>query len=1768
MNSGDYIQSSYFQFKICRPDSYSNPTPSIVLELVNDGFINCYSDGEGGYYEQYEYCQSGYELITQKWFESPDKYAYFKYFSDGLGGGNFCTGFFQSGEIFQTGIEYKVEIPSCFLNSLCLNDGFYDIFSNGDNTFYCDNFTYCNSGYNFLEGNSIQGPNSCRFYKNYFSDGAGGVYLESGYINGYYSCGYFNNGIQSIGESISGYKNVVHQALDNNLFYEYSSCYQKPILAGSCEGAFYSNGYYCNGFLINSCTFLNPHYCERLNTNPCLSSDFYNKIYFIYCSGNAFLADGYYSNGFFCSGLGCGNYFDENACVCNLSIPCAVGFAQDVQEWYYYCKFPASSGCVLQNLNSGDVVENYTINLFLDTYGDFPIGCCIEAFDGEGGLIDCSAFLYQSGNLLTTTIDNISCCAKGLFCIDYYFNSINSFNKICIYNSGVLLDCEQIYCIELSNNFYVTGGFTGIYSNGIGSCYCLEYYYPNGTILFEDEYSQYLSDGYGGYRASEIAEREHRTVCLNWDFSKTTKSKYCFNEIDSRGSDVSIFLNDSCGSFYEINTLENTNLFINEACRCMPLYIDEIVKPFLYIRNVGICNLIVNSSKSQNYILFKNKQVCSETKYSNCNYYLQPKESILLTLNVGNSGTQYYSNASYIFGFFYEFKNVEIINPLGLYPSCCYCDYFNDKIKSLYTYKDINNLEIENGCIIQTGYSYLYKKQLSMGENFVVDKGVDLEISFQKTICTNTGSYDCCIINSNNYFSSEYEFNKFNFNIKINNILITDGIDNTLINDIVNKKCYTIIDNYNLNIIYDIDVVCEKIYNLFYKDNFTNNDLYYNSMGENWYDVSNWSFDENSSYKTSTLPHSESNIIINGKNGILIDLDCELWIQPNSICFKENACNTGVLLCFTSSLENAFSGIIYGDARFLGNSKYISSCLNLHSDTIPYYDFCILQKSNNNIDTVYSRQCLKDTCGIISINNTDTAKIYFNLQCNASIRDLINKDYSRCNLFLPTICEYNYNYNFNLNPSIIIDKQQSGDWVNDINNFEKNSGFVNSSFIVSCSSVEYFCNMPCMYCIDLHFEENRCSTSSIRDSLCSVNSDCYTIYKCNIICIFSYECINFEYTPVDSIVYADKCYKISNDCSLFIFCTNTYCEEILFPINALNYNTLLINTDFEIFDKFKCSEISINYDSFSFNNIKNKLDPTTNSLIYCIPIISNSNLSGYNYPDLTIQNQSFQLIDRLVTMRINPLNCFASDANYDLSNFLLFINSKFNKCLANDFSQNAIQYNQVDLCDVLTQIPQIHCLSDLSDVTWLYYNANLPITCNICFNGAKFAEFTQTAQMYLINGGDYVYPDHFQTCAESELVEGSTLYGSGFLLTGDNDASAWLTFFGYCFDVSSFFGFPTGVSGPIGYEYLMNCRILATNYIDFIFAVSGFFDYHTQACSGLFNMNTGFANFSLSWLDNEPFSYISEAYVDKIVVSNNFNFNQNILDNTSPDYNFLMFDLNKEYSKIFNKDGSYKFTGNSGAGSPSMEIIKTNWNLICQSTIISDFTDATLLNYKNCTGIGYNYIIPVVSCMLFLDCSYILSGNEEKIWNNVEINLYPSQNKLNTGVSYNCFSSLRFFDNNFLISISQDDVKNNNSKSLFYEKFYNFSGVQPVYIESNYQLLNIKYPILNTDLSSYSNEINNNLSGTYYYIYDINNFNKCDLRFVSPNSTLINYMCWIDEDIDFKCINRYTDNIDVGKIINDTAQISLNIENLIYANSYFYNCILDPKIFINIRANL
>jgi hypothetical protein len=740
-----------------------------------------------------------------------------------------------------------------------------------------------------------------------------------------------------------------------------------------------------------------------------------------------------------------------------------------------------------------------------------------------------------------------------------------------------------------------------------------------------------------------------------------------------------------------------------------------------------------------------------------------------LSLTSSHDGQLYYSIGCYPFGFFYEFLNVSDVNPMGLYPSCCYYDEFITGYIPTYMYKNICGLTSESGVILNTGNSYLYTKQLSMGDCFLVDEGVSLELSFDKDIDSNTGLYTCFI---NNEFSINSLFSKncFLSNIKINKLLISDGISNE---EICNASYLKQIDNdYCLNVVYDIDITCDKYYDLYYLD-----------------------------------------------------------------------CNSGSI----------------------------------------NYDLSIVNFTNAGC-CIISKEDLQNKSGIIKIKNNEYSCVYINLDCSSSIKDLINKNINRCNLYLPTICNYNYDYSFELfNSDYIKNKICSGYWTSCICYITVESGFVNKSFIINCDSNEFTGYKSNIYPINLSISENRFNTNSIQDKCSSKTSEYFYLNINTTERFLNYCCLDFPYFPISNVIYQNASYAISEDYINLNFYVLDNFETISFPINALNYEKLVITSNFEIFDRSNFSKLNLQYEDFNLT----VCCKDSNIINHLVPIVQCTGLNGYEYPNISIDNQNYQLIQKDINFKINPLNCFICDSNYGLNNFLLFVASILNSGIATKFTGISPEYSYLD------------------------------------------------------------------------------------------------------------------------YEY------------------------------------------------------------------------------NSTNYNFLMMDLFTEYS-----ENSYTIpTG--------------QWTSIIDKISFENISNSSFLSYKNNTGDGYNYIVPVSNNLTYCDNiintgSCIVCCNINTILNNLYTGfLYKGSSAEyqfltgESGTITGCYSyensgaNFIYSNGNYLINLNKNDITGSDCRDLVISKNYTFSGVQPIYIESNYKMLDIKYPILCNNLNlycCYSNDESS--SGIYYYIYE------------------------------------------------------------------------------------
>jgi hypothetical protein len=86
-----------------------------------------------------------------------------------------------------------------------------------------------------------------------------------------------------------------------------------------------------------------------------------------------------------------------------------------------------------------------------------------------------------------------------------------------------------------------------------------------------------------------------------------------------------------------------------------------------------------------------------------------------------------------------------------------------------------------------------------------------------------------------------------------------------------------------------------------------------------WFNLSNWFSDE---YETAAVsyPALATNVVMSGNCASYVNMDCNLWVQPNSIDTTRITDYKGI--CLYSNAGRAFSKNIYGNAILYGNAIF------------------------------------------------------------------------------------------------------------------------------------------------------------------------------------------------------------------------------------------------------------------------------------------------------------------------------------------------------------------------------------------------------------------------------------------------------------------------------------------------------------------------------------------------------------------------------------------------------------------------------------------------------------------------------------------------------------------------------------------------------------------------------------------------------------------------------------------------------------------------------
>ena len=1120
----------------------------------DNGFEIIRNDGSGGFYNDYsQTCFSGY--IFQNYnFQLPDtSVSLYCYRLESNGDGTACykiTCLATSG--VELGITGFLTFPINETGICCdaFPRGIYSLISAGNGCSTSIN-SYCESGSIFhttyLPEYSIAFKHSAPILCNYPDEvNLRGYSIEINYCNSgttFFSEDFYLN-LNQTGCYLNGIKSLIADGTGGK-FYQLSD--QKPsgyvfdrivendifvdIVSNGISGFYLQNGGQTGLLCFTGVSFINlPNNCAYINFCYVAIQD--SVLEQQICTGIVNCESGvlYYSD---------------------LFQKCSINYFADGTGGYYYNTGFCQSGFLFET--GAYLIQLPNLNFYTGGFtGIFS--------DGVGS--EYTGFLsYQTSgtNYYICNFDN---------CYEFYnadgSGSFLSGSLFCEYQK---LFSTTPYFITLPNSQSYSNGVIGLFADGFGErfssgiCYC-DLGYRFATISGID----YKSDSTGYYYSEFIELRRTNDLVINWDFDKETKDRYFYPEIlTGFGQDLNLSLRTDNYCFYEINALQETNLYINEALlNCTIL--DDIEKPFLYIRNIGTGSLILNGSTFDNCFnlwCFNENRLSGVSNISGKNYLINSKEGVFLYLKSSLDGSNYLSIACYPFGFIYEVTNLDQVNSGLIYPvinSGTYECLLNYPSNTLYddSYNQVRSFcfsgEVDNCACINIKFN-------RTGSDLNIFDSIDKNINF-------------CSILGNSIFETNISLNCYD--LILNNTTVSNAdISGAIHSFNINKNC-------EINLFYNLTSTSNKIFKYYYC---------YSGSG-----------------------------------------------SGDSIHLFNNAINY--------NLEN-----------------------NQYLETGCVYSFCSL--SNLILD--------------------------FCTMNNFAIKDvlMINKNFT--NYYLPTREEFECNYQFCLlNSNSLFCTGLSGNWTDSNTQFCEDF-LINYINLIHCSDSCYQAYKPSYYFINLDYSENRTLTCQKEQKSSRSNSESFelsnSIQKC-----FFYKGLEFRYDYYQTFIHEGVSYGISDYCVPIIFSGSNCLLEINYPIGAVNYDKLRITTEFETIDRLCFLTACACYPIINLAYNFSQLD--SNSFCFSFPQIYSENLTGYENPNLNLNLSSEIDIQKNIKFYINPLDGFTCDSFFGLNDFLYFINSEINSGCAYNFS--ALEY-YCFCCDFYNELNQsvldsglYFCNSDLN----------------------------------------------------------------------------------------------------------------------------------------------------------------------------------------------------------------------------------------------------------------------------------------------------------------------------------------------------------------------------------------------------------------------------------------------------------------------------------------
>lgn len=1470
---------------------------------------------------------------------------------------------------------------------------------------------------------------------------------------------------------------------------------------------------------------------------------------------------------------------------------------------------------------SGEIYSCSNYNIFISQLSNcYPNGFNIVKHDGDGGFYPDSEFC-PSGHLF----DSQNCAD---YSYGYFSNGTGSYYAgIFNYCSSGTCFCSSNYLIPLppSNNLYCFGTFDVI-ANGSGNRFCSNFNYENyGTTIYTNFLSDcsvsYNSDGTGFYYTgidycsfgyvfcidnfylnilnTGCYQNGIYSIVADGSGNRTCQlSDQCFSGFLFEHIDVDLFnsleiYSDGTGSFYQCYIYQSGVITYQEnSCILLPNDCYYLSSSYKVLENISGCKacqdfVYVNSGNvyytdlfeqcSINYLANGSGNYYFNTGYCESGYLLNTGSCLiqlpdlnyyvngitgLYTDGTGGCYTGVFVNlnsGSLLYSVTYDNCKDNYISDGSGYYLCFsnYCDYGFLFATGAYCIQ-LPNLNYYNngttglyadgyGSRFLSGYSHCaltYEFLCSGGVSYKSD-GTGWyysQLGVAKRVQCLTINWDFDLETKNKYFSPAIESYGEDLFISLSDNLYCFYE----INPYVNTNIF-IREAYSNNLL-----TSNNTKPFIYVKNIGTGCLFFNSSlsGQN---NQYWSFNN---FRLSGISQaSGTNYLIRPNEGSFFSIRSDIY----GTSYFSTSCYPFAFFYEATNINAVNSGLIYP----IINSGIYDEICNYPSYTD--YDYSYNQVKTFLLNTVV------DDCSSFRIKFEKTG-------CNLEIIDCFNTGFKIYSCFgndFHESCITVNSYLINTNNSFSSCDCFSGAYFDFI---------VDEDYCVtiyynldSCTSKfkKYF------YCYSGSGSESGVMNTSVFEDAANgqfklnnnflENNTLYEYLSCDTSNLFVYAepCVDYSiidvcakdinisgiYLPLCSDWYYCYCFNLFSAGELFQTGTSGNWVDITQPFCCdylVNYiNLLHCSCDCYLTYCPSMYSIDINYDDnkYSTLDIQNKNtnfkseDFILNAFTECSFYYKCLEFKYISYNSLVYTNQTFDIVDCCVP--------------------LIFSGSYCSVCV--DFPIRALSIDKLKLVSEYETLDRVNNINFNLNYSFLPFSFSCCESNSSCFTFPKaynssINKYESPCVNLQLNSQLYIQKNIELYIDPVNEYIADPYYGlNNFLLFINSEVNSGcanlISTTQQYYKCSDFYCLLNQISGESGYYACDNCINLCS-----------YFD----CCESLINYisgsyyNLGY-NVNIQFKDSNPLCCVCTGYAEL----SGFCLND-CYQYQSSDYNLLFLDLENEITQ-----NNY--------------CVYSTGYLFYQYSTSSLYSLNSLVPYKNSSGDGYSYIFPILSNLTYLDCfnSCVSGFYSGKIQENNNLNfckidsLYwggSSGSNALTGSAgeitgyytvLNCFSNFIYFDNNYVVNFNSSDIENTiSSRCICISKKFNYTGLQPICFVSNYALLNIREPILNSRLLNYCCDIKDScFCEIFYYSYDITKIKQTPITILAPESTVVNYVCWKDYENE-KTISIQEPNKSFGNLQKNVSQINFAVSGQILNNDYFFNSSNTCYICINIIGDI